>query len=491
MSGCSLSLLTYANRAILSMYSIFALFIIGIGAYHCFPNSEELSLCQQPRDFGFFNGVANILIHHDGRYFANILHSCNPLAFDSIFAYKWMPVITIFSFITAFYIMLLELGSYKHKMDTLILVTVFTFLQLQFSPSLVIQLYEMVGSFVYYWPWIFFISLVSVVIRINKCQKGYLKLVLFILGMAFLFAAIGLSEIFFLPNFLLIATLLVRSYHLDKHRLEFTLLFFFGIGCLLLFVTSPGIQFRINDNRSIDDELVEGAPFLLCIQHNTSMLISIFKNPVWFFASLAIYPMIVKLNFLQQLHTFKRAFSLSIILIGVACFMTLPYYLGMRKSFEIPYRIYSSTSVLVNFAVICLWLVVIKYIIELKLFASARKIICTAPVMASIILLLFITPIFSNNYVSILEEFRAGILTKFDADMRVRIKTLKEVRATNPFCYKSAIVGEVVDYPKSIYNGPDLLPNRGYAFGNEAWEAYFRLDEIRIQGDTAKKFKLP
>jgi len=485
------SFLKYANTALLFVYALVSLLIICIGAYHTFPNSEELSLCQQPRDFGFFNGIANVLIHHDGRYFANIMHACNPLFFDSFTGYKCMPLMVIFLFMVSSSVVILELHDYKHKMDTLTLVAVFTFLQLQFSPSIVIQLFEMVGSFVYYWPWIFFISFVGVAIRMSSNNSALIKAILFILAMALLFASIGLSEIFFLPNAILITALWFYSYRFSQCRLEYRLLTLWGLCCLLLFLTSPGIQFRLSDNRSINDKLIELKPLLLCIQHNASIVVSMLKNPIWIFAALAIYPVVTRLTFLHNLIAVRRVLIVVLVLILVASLMTLPYYLGMRKSYDIPFRIFSSTSVIINVAIILLWLAAVKYFVGLKLFTTTKQIINITSMIASVFLLLSTLPVFPSNYSNILKELKSGVLAKFDSNMKLRINALDSVRVSNPLCYKSAIVFKIASYPTSIYNGPDLLPNRAYAFGNEAWEAYFRLDEIRVQGDTVGKFKLP
>ena len=65
------------------------------GAWFSFPNAEDLSVSFKPRDMGIFYSVVQLLREYDGRYFTNLLHALNPLAFGAIEGYWLMPLLGI------------------------------------------------------------------------------------------------------------------------------------------------------------------------------------------------------------------------------------------------------------------------------------------------------------------------------------------------------------------------------------------------------------
>jgi hypothetical protein len=46
------------------------------------------------------------------------------------------------------------------------------------------------------------------------------------------------------------------------------------------------------------------------------------------------------------------------------------------------------------------------------------------------------------------------------------------------------VVDSLINPPATIYHGPDISRNRKVNYWNMAYESYFGIDEIKIEGDS-------
>lgn len=88
-------ILNRISYACLGLFCTYCLGWLGIGAWHCFPNSEDISLTVEAIEKGFLGSIIGLLTTYDGRYFTNALQAVNPLVWGWFMGYQLMPVIGV------------------------------------------------------------------------------------------------------------------------------------------------------------------------------------------------------------------------------------------------------------------------------------------------------------------------------------------------------------------------------------------------------------
>jgi len=222
---------------------------LGIGAYFCHPNAEDFSLCVIPRDQGILYSIINLLTTYDGRYFTNLLHAINPLAFNWLAGYKLMPIVGILLLLLAVWFFLETLFHSPSSKFLLLFSLLFTCIHFALAPSLPHDLYWMVSSFVYIYPWTFTLLWIGAYIRYVYAKNHRAELLWFCVTAIALICCIGMNEMFLVTNSVLLLVLLIWSWHSGQREFKHTLpLAIIGVSCILFFVTCPGISFRISQN---------------------------------------------------------------------------------------------------------------------------------------------------------------------------------------------------------------------------------------------------
>ena len=61
------------------------------------------------------------------------------------------------------------------------------------------------------------------------------------------------------------------------------------------------------------------------------------------------------------------------------------------------------------------------------------------------------------------------------------MKTAEQDQAS---CWRIAVLPPLENTPRSIFMAPDIKANKLEYFWNNAYEKYFNVDEIRLEGDT-------
>jgi hypothetical protein len=109
------------------------------------------------------------------------------------------------------------------------------------------------------------------------------------------------------------------------------------------------------------------------------------------------------------------------------------------------------------------------------------------PIYTVIALLLFFTSslIANDNVHLVWREWKNGQISAFDQQVKLRIETIREAAASANLC-KIVYVKSYYQPPRSIWHNSDIAPNRQHYYWNRAYERYFGVDEVRLEGDSVK-----
>jgi radical SAM superfamily enzyme YgiQ (UPF0313 family) len=467
-------------RISLCIFLLTVVLVFVFTGYYTSPNAEDFSLAGMAKNYGILNAALNLLAQYDGRYFTNLLHGLNPLAFGWISGYKFMPLIGIALFILSLFFVLHEI--FEDAKPVLFVTLVIAVLYLSLNTSIVHLLYWMVSSFVYLWPWIFVFAVVGCYLRYqkNNSEWWYTGTMLFsILG-------IGMNEMF-LPIYLLFVVFLF-AHDKIKNRLVFSnslALILVITLCIIFFIFSPGIHVRVKN-------LGQAAAKFSTLQ---SLLIGI-RHFIYFFFNTLFNPVLISSGFVLMLCTQGSKFHLQmqkisaqvktkiilfIMLITVA--MNVPYYLFMCSSESLPERVFSAS--MLPMLIACLYLVYSVSIVSLKFLSS----IISKVAIGALSFFVFVGCLFTteNNFSGILSEYNSGLLINFNAASAQRLEEFKAKVLINN-CYSKSTVSAIAAYPKYISLKVDIEPNRSLSHWNMAYEEYFQVDMVEMPGDTLHKY---
>ena len=108
-------------------------------------------------------------------------------------------------------------------------------------------------------------------------------------------------------------------------------------------------------------------------------------------------------------------------------------------------------------------------------------------ILKIITLILFgLSMLFSdNNLNNIKQEYKNGVLGDLYRSYQDFYENVELIQSETG--EKVVILKQPEDYATSHYFGPDILPNRVNEDWNLAMEYYFKIDELRLEGDTIFK----
>lgn len=443
------------------------LFWLGVGSWYCYPNAEDLSVAVLAREKGIMPAALEVLVTYDGRYFTNILHGINPLAFDGYYGYKWMPAIAIAGFGLALFFLLKSVFPGRIKSGVALTIAfLITAIHLATVPSLPYHLYVMISGFVFMYPWIFIFLWIGAYVRFihtNKSAWFFIAIVLLVLSN-------GLNEMFLALNGVLSMVLVFYSFFNKKRRYASTLLLLSYIASTLFFITSPGITHRFESfsgsraSVTVSDMLTSSLSDFVKTLYDWIVL-----QPIFVLAAAwtgFYFSKLIPEKFLSVKYSLAVLFC-SLLLMYI---MTMAYYIPMSVH-QYPDRVYGSVQPLFFIAVIYVFASVISFFRT----DNISWILC-------ILLMIFFIAI-PDNSDQIKEEYQAGILDEFKntMDHNYRILTTKDASG---HCWKKAEIKDISRIPNSISIGCYISPNRSSALWNHSYEKYFRKDEIGLINDT-------
>lgn len=472
--------LKYINGFLFGSILLAGYFFLLIGAYYSHPNAEDFSLAGTAYNEGIIMSTISLLISYDGRYFTNVLHGLNPLAFGLLEYHKWMAVFSMVFFTWAFYFFISALFK-ETKWYYLLLFSLFIQLVcLALSSSLVHELYWMVSSFVYFYSWIFWFLWVGCFLRYIAEAKH--RLVYYFFSNLFLFLAIGINEMFLVLNVMSVGYLIyIDKIHSQRGIIHHIPIVITLLSSVLLFISSPGIAERW---QMFTPPIVENIGYWGVLKNSITHFSGEFIRILTESGIVIVFVILIATRFINLQATSLRNLSSKqqIILFSLCIvtlyFMTWGFYLPAgRLETHFPERIYTSIG---TGMILCLILFAPYFL---------RKIF---PINNSgnhfIALLIIGYGMFwgETNIRLIKDEYNKGLLQLHNEEMTKRYEIIYEAKKKNDGL-QIAVIDTLSAKPQSISYGPDIEANRNPVWWNKAYETYFNIDEIRLNGDTIFK----
>lgn len=434
-----------------------------IGAYHSYPNAEDLTEASFSRDSGVFTRLIESLQIVDGRYTTNLLHGINPLVFDYYYGYKAMPIIAfIFLFLGVFFLFKEIFPEQKDNGIHAFSMAIFFLGSIDLSSSF----FWMICSFVYIYPIIFTLFFFNFFLRYLKNKNNWY----FFLSILFIFLTVGTCELSIPFVGVILFCLLV--YYWKDNEIRKTLILhgvIYLFSCVLL-VSSPGVMMRFghyeNNRFSSFGEL---------------LLVSL-KYSVVTFSSFGYIPLALYIFLFSNVY-FKNPFQKNI---------AAPLFLGLILIFIFWVTVLWSkgdqgfsnriASYPIAVSIILLLLLAQKVFVRLKMTKSIQ-------IFFSIALVIF--TLSSSSFSTIAIDCFSNKLTVFKNEMDLQYMVLNKKKCDSTAISKYEIHDIRHFLPKSVTDSPIkyIQENRTDIGGNRGYEKFFKVDEINLDTDTIQVLK--
>ncbi len=481
------------NVILISFFIAWCLGWLFTGAWYCNPNAEDLSLTSLPRDIGIIPSTVDVMSHYDGRYFTNILHGLNPLACNWLTGYKLMPVFGVLFLAVSFYFFADTLFIVKNRGVLILYAGLFTTVHFATDPSLPHDLYWMVSSFVYLYPAALTFFWLGSYIRYIHVRDTGNSFGWFVATAIFLFACIGLNEMFLVSNFILLVLIAIFAiFASERGVLPKTIpVLLIGFACIAFFVTSPGISDRAATQRDPTAGLLNIAGLIHAVKDYQVTVIYLLANGFLIFSGfiilLSVDSVSPRYKIIEQGAKSWFPELLALGLSGVSFLMALAYYIPMQTNIGYPARVFDSTNIplqLVFFVVVPLLAFQFRESDLLKgILPYKNRVVFIAAICITVVVLFT-----GNNISRICHAYSAGALQKFDNTMHNRYAIISQAKQNN-LCWQVATIDSITPGNSAIYYGPDLGYNRNPVYWNLAYEIYFKVDEVKREGDVAQKIQ--
>lgn len=446
----------------LLLTSIYIFVWISIGAYHSYPNVEDLSEAAQSRNIGAFNRLIEAQQIVDGRYTTNLLHGLNPLAFDYYYGYQLMPVVTFCLLFGGLFFLLNSLFQNTIKKNALYS---FVFVSL-FLGAIDISrsLYFMICSFVYIYPVIFSLFFFGSLIQFFKTKKT----VFFILSHLFLFLMIGGNE-FSMPIAGSYLIGLGIYFWKDKDK-RTTILLFIPTLILssILFVSSPGVLMRFSHYET-HREVISIA----------TLLLTPLKYGFYTFFSLRFIPLFLFIVYFTQCYVKPFSKEIKSLLLQIILAILTIYTIWFVLIFSQGDQGFSPRIIAVPISIGVVVLIFALKRISLD-FLNKNYL------KLSFLFLIVTFTVFSSSVSLIQKDYFSGKLTLFKKTMDKRYEILT-TKSKSSDCLSRKIISDVIPIlPESITYSPIkyLQPNREEKSANRSYERYFNIDEVALENDS-------
>ncbi len=456
----------------------YALLVLGLGSYYSWPNAEVLYLTGDIKASHLFYAAQGLLQNYDGRYFTDLLHGINPVAWGWVAGYKLMPLVGVLLFGVCVFFWLLSLFKMSRQVPAVLALS-FTVIHFALSPHLVSELFSMIGSYVYLYGICFWMIWTGALWRfINSTNEKQDNFWFFISAFS-LIAATGCNEQILLLNALTLGFLfLLFAIANTKHLVRIIPLVLVGVICAVFFVSCPGWRVRM----AIESPVANASHpnmLLISMEHFAINIKQLFtKSGFLFSAFLLICLSVGPVTFVNPgISNNKWLKGMVVLYFFIAAYLiTLAYYLPMSNIVVTPYRVFNVVNTLLQLMFCTLLLSMPAFVTLLR---SAVKIVlviwCAAALLFG-----------HNNYSQIIGEYCQGLYQPFDQKMKGRLATIQGARASNKEWEKACV--EWIAATENTINYPvEMQPNRAIDNRNIAYEKYFGLDEVCYGSDTVGK----
>lgn len=483
--------LKFVNLALLLFVVAYAMYYLFTGAYYSHPNAEDFSLTSKSKSEGIIDGAIYFLNSYDGRYFTNILHGINPLAFGYVQAYKWTIAFGIIFFYLSVYYFFQSINNGRDKRNSMLFSGLFVAIHFALSPSIVHEVYWMVSSFVYMYCWCFVLLWLASVIQYLNTDSEKWKKIHFSLAALFLVCCIGINEMMLVLNSFLLFVLGIYIFIYRKEaKIALVLWAILGLCSIVFFISCPGISHRFG---SFEQEHQAGH-YTEIIQRSFSHFSSELVHYLNFGAFSITLLLIVLLQFkntlgLSQKIEIPLKFKLGVFLSALFTLylMTYAYYIPMGHADFLPFRIYTSvwTGIQLLFIIALPLLILSSIDISKYLKAFGKEFL----LLLSYIILIYALLNTDNSIQRLKEDYESGEMQAYSEEMKQRYRLLNSEHK-NGICYNKVVLPKLINKPSTIYNNPDILPNREAFYWNESYEAFFGVQEVSLEGDSVDKKRL-
>jgi hypothetical protein len=459
------------DRIIISLFFVGCAFCLGllifVSSYN-WPNAEDLSLTLLPRDIGLLNSIMHMMGTYDGRYFTNLLHGLNPLAWGYVkFVWLMAPfsilllVSTLYYFFTAIIV--------GNRFNVFFLSIFITSLHFATCPSIAHQLYWMSSSFVYLYSVIFFLLFSGTYIRYLESLALDPKQGLMVLSLILIFCGIGMNEMM-LPAYSLFLIHQVYRQFNSIHFKELAPIYFLGFCSILFFIASPGIHMRLNHENYFEN------PFGL-----NSIKTALSQYLIYFFR---LWKMPITVASVLFLFFFKSRLKIkkSFILDGYPPFfllvfifpflLILPYYVPLSHFECFPDRIYGTIN-LVHLLVFTYFIIRFEFSIPFQ----------NGVLYFQFFLLFFGVVYFSKNNINdMFKLYQSGKLECFKEEFLKRDEKLRQASIADN-AYRFIELDTLNCVPEQFWIYTDMKPGLKESHWNKAYQNYYYVDEVVLKGD--------
>jgi hypothetical protein len=399
----------------------------------------------------------------NGRYSSNVFVLTNPIKYNSMWGYKFSPILLIFLTITSVFVFIKTITDNYFKWNqTFIIALLVTLLYLHLMPIISEGVYWYTGAVTYHWANIFllfYVSLISLYYQ-NKILFNNNNFHLFLLILCLVFVT-GFNEIVMITmlSFHIILLLIFYKKCLPKKR-AILLLFAVSIISALIMYLAPGNtvrgQFFSNNHRffySILMATLQTVRFLLkWVLSPPLLILSVF----YFFLNKKLS---AGINLFKQSFYLTPLFSL-IILLYVVFIGSFPAYwatgiMGQLRTMNVSFWLF-----------IFLWFVNLTvwfnyYPFELKPLSHELELF-----FVTAILCLFL---FTKNGNDSLNDLLTGKSKRYNSLMMDRSKSIN--------CPDDTIYFKPIDNPPKTLFVSDITPNDAGHWMNRCYNEYYQTEK--------------
>lgn len=446
---------------------------IVIGCLYTRPNAEVLDIMADINRSGLLSAAERMMLNYDGRYFTNLLHGMNPVAYGYINAYAYMPLAAIMVFVLSVFLWLktfLHLSFGRGVLAALLL----SYIHFALSPDISSELFNLIAVYVYLYGISLWMVWTAAAYRYYTATVQTVKSLWFITAAVCLFASTGTNEQILLLN---MATLfgggiLAGNFSKLKPLLPLALL---GFISALFFVSCPGWRYRV----LIEEHTLpqtEGGVFLNgLIAYWSSIQQLLVSSCLLFPFFLVLIGMVIPHGSVSILPFKKVLLWCGLVLLAgfAGAFI---YLIGVQNTGNPPGRIFCVSNFLIQ-------LCAVVFTAYLPRPFKPDKTILIIALVAFTMASLF----GKNNYTLIISEYRTGIYEKFSAIYQKRMAQIhaaqRQQQGWRSACFDNDTLTE-----NTIYYSVEMLPNRQSS--NASYEKYFGIDEVFFCSDTVRKSDL-
>ncbi|HRH62601.1 MAG TPA: hypothetical protein PLI68_04665 [Bacteroidia bacterium] len=435
-------------------------------AFYCHPSADDFAYAWSSKYLGILSSCKRDYLNWNGRYFSNLLVFCNPISFNSFWAYKLVPLLLL---ITSFFSLNLLINELFQESSIGKLHTFYTAILLLIIlihlPQLAQGIYWYTGAITYQLAIILQCLYFTHLLRFFK--KKYwlnhrLDLLLLLVQAAVI---IGFNETAMVQLVLLHSILAI--YMKNKNSLLLIMVVFV---CSLMVVLAPGNEGRsaqFENNHQFVHSLVYS------VLQTARFSVSWIGSLSLFTASLLSLPILYQFNRSSPAHAILKIKPIQyLILLGILIFASVfPAYWAMGMLAQ------HRTVNVACFYFIPLWFLFLSSWLQHSQNEWSKRLLQFVVKYRTALLVVFIaSSCLQGNLYLVSKDLLTGTASSYSTEMEMRYVHINRCKAENVSC---CAVDSLKNKPLSIFNF-DLDKNPEYWI-NKGEAAYFGITKINTK----------